>query len=212
MFTVSCVSLLFFIIGLTRWSIMSMSFCGSLRTLIWGVFVVSVSFLASGVLNARMGLKIFCASFISVLFLAVTIFGMDGFWAISPLNPSSIMMSVLFGMLCVMSFSVSFVVFVFCIVVSSFCATAIVVCAPALVCFHVSRPFVSMVKSFWCMCLAVAMLYPFLVSPLTIASVVVVFPECLLPTTAITGVAGNDVIVHFTPFVLGFVLCVCGLG
>jgi hypothetical protein len=31
-----------------------------------------------------------------------------------------------------------------------------------------------------------------------IASVVVVLPECLLPTTAITGIAGNDVIVCFT--------------
>jgi len=147
MFTVSCVSLLFFMIEPTRWSITSTSFSGSFKTLTSVIFDVLVSGLLSGVLNARMGLKTFSASFISVLFLAVTILGTVRSCATSPLKPSIIMMSVLFGMLCVMSFSVSFVVFVFVFVVSSFCATAIVVCAPALVCLYVSRPSVSMVKS-----------------------------------------------------------------
>ncbi len=156
MFVVSWVSLLFFMIGPIRWSIISVSFSGFLRTSTCGIFDVVVSCFFSGVLKARIGLKTCRASFISVLFLAVTILGTVRSWAMSPLKPSSIMMSVLFGVLCVMSFSVSFVVFVFVFVVSSFCAIAIVVCAPALVCRYVSRPFVSIVKFFWCMCLAVA--------------------------------------------------------
>jgi hypothetical protein len=47
---------------------------------------------------------------------------------------------------------------------------------------------------------------------LTIASVVVVFPECLLPTTAITGIAGNDVMVCFTFFVLSLYCVFTGQG
>jgi hypothetical protein len=50
-----------------------------------------------------------------------------------------------------------------------------------------------------------------LTRPLTIASVVVVFPECLLPTTAITGIDGNDVIVCST-FPFGFCIDCLGSG
>jgi len=156
MFTVSCVSLLFFIIGPIRWSIMSVSFCGSFRTLICGIFVLPVSCPVSGVLKARMGLKKFCASFISVWFFAVMILGTVGSWASRFLKPSMIMMSVLVGMLRVMSCSVNFVVLVFVIVAISFVEIASIVWAPALACLQVSCPFVSIVKSFWCMCLAVA--------------------------------------------------------
>jgi len=98
------------------------------------------------------------------------------------------MMSVLSSVFLVMSFRVSLVVFCLLIVVSSFAETATMVCAPAWACFHVSRPFVSIVKVGWWMCFTVAILYPFVASALTMVVTVVVLPECRLPTTAIIGV------------------------
>ena len=136
-------------------------------------------------MKARIGLKVCSASFISSFVFIVTILGIVWVWDTRFLKPSRIMMSVLSSVFLVMSFRVSLVVFCFLIVVSSFVATAIMVCAPAWACFHVSRPLVSIVNWGWWMCFAVATLYPFFVSPLTMVSTVVVLPECRLPTTAI---------------------------
>jgi len=140
--------------------------------------------------KARIGLKVCSASFTSFFVFTVTILGIVWVWATRFLKPSRIMMSVLSSVFLAMSFRVSLVVFSLLIVVSSFVATAIMVCAPAWACFHVSRPLVSIVKLGWWMCFAVAVLYPFFVSPLTMVSTVVVLPECRVPTTAIMGMGG----------------------
>jgi len=144
-------------IGLTCLSIMSISLSGSFLMLMSGALM---SFGVSEIkpVNARIGLKTCNASSISCLLLTVTILGIVRSWATRFRKPSTMMMSVLFSHFFVMSLRLSFVVFVFSIVVSSFVATAVVMCAPAWVCLHVSRPFVSIVKSVWWMCLAVAIL------------------------------------------------------
>jgi len=141
--------------------------------------------------KARIGLKTCSASSISFFVFTVTIFGTVWAWATRFLKPSMMMMSMLFSVFLVMSLKLSVVVFSFLIVVSSFAATAIMVCAPAWACFHVSRPLVSIVNWGWWMCFAVAILYPFAVSPLTMVVTVVVLPECRLPTTAMIGMVNG---------------------
>ena len=154
----SLVSLFFVMIGPMRLSIISISCLVSFVVLISGILGLLGSSLEDMVVKARIGLKTCVASFISCLFLIVTILGIVWSWATRFLKPSVMMVSVLSSMSLVMSFSVSLVVFVFLIVVSSCAATPIIVCAPAWACLHVSRPCVSNVKSGWWMCLAVAIL------------------------------------------------------
>ena len=123
-----------------------------------GVFVSLNLSRGEIVVNARIGLKVLVASFISCEFLTEMIFGTVRFWAMRLLKPSRIMISVLSLQFLVMSPKLSFVVSVFLIVAISLGATAVVICAPAFVCLHVSRPLVSIVKFGSGMCLAVATL------------------------------------------------------
>ena len=120
-------------IGPTRLSIILNSFSVSLVVLIIGTLALFGSSLDM-LVNARMGLKVCVASFISCLLFIVTILGIVKSWATRFLKPSVMMTSVLFSMFLVMSLSVSLFVLVFLIMVSSSAATATIVCAPPWAC------------------------------------------------------------------------------